>query len=619
MIQKRKSLTLNILLCLLTSLILKVTDSFVPCSTSNECQRKLSSSLTVCKDGKCTNPFEQGCLKTMAERYGKKIAGIESIQSNISEKKHICYSDDPNKNEMCRKSDWVELLQLKEIRIASGKTGVGTFGLILQILLTEVLEVPTTIEHGQQYGNGKASFYDRSMQTYNSDYNQTESLVEAYRVGGNCKSSNNLPCSHIIPDVNYFSNEVLATKDMNEIFPLKFNGRAERKGFYIPKFTVEQHPEFATYVGFSKEQQRQKVASTFLKPTTWGEYYSEVRTEADCASGKDMSAQRLPLGDDEKNRYFVKGLFEGFFRNTTDTDCTNNSDCFGHFISLSATREQYKMDLNNIPMRSLNNYSARDVKEIWYAANNTKSDVMILLETPSNSEWYELHKSNVSLLRVKLPNPWECIQNKFFFKNNYCDFSTTLFTNISSSTLKTMYDSAPVVSKSPAFDFLNSVNYPKHSVQQIYEEQSRISSVVGEIDGQDYSQMFAVCKYVYNNLGSFESSFPKGYQRKIEKQSTERLANTATSISIIALFCIMLAVMSIYWHRDKPAIRYAQYAFLIWIMGGMSSSLSVILLFSLLIYFLFFVTYLGSPKKHYLQYSSYRLNFHCNWCHHKLF
>ena len=47
------------------------------------------------------------------------------------------------------------------------------------------------------------------------------------------------------------------------------SGLVYRDGLFIPKFTVMEHPEFATYNGYVGEHNRQKVASTFLKPTTW--------------------------------------------------------------------------------------------------------------------------------------------------------------------------------------------------------------------------------------------------------------------------------------------------------------------------------------------------------------
>ena len=45
-----------------------------------------------------------------------------------------------------------------------------------------------------------------------------------------------------------------------------------------------------------------------------------------------MAATRPPKDDDEGSKYFVDGLYTGYFMSTDENDCDTNPDtCTGHF------------------------------------------------------------------------------------------------------------------------------------------------------------------------------------------------------------------------------------------------------------------------------------------------
>ena len=107
--------------------------SGVACTSSPQCEDILRRG-SQCIDGKCTNPlYHGGCLKSLVPSWNKT---------------RICNSQDPPEAELlgyCRPSP----MDYAEIRIAARDWESAVFGgWVLQILLSEILDVPTSIEGG---------------------------------------------------------------------------------------------------------------------------------------------------------------------------------------------------------------------------------------------------------------------------------------------------------------------------------------------------------------------------------------------------------------------------------------------------------------------------------------
>ena len=171
----------------------------ISCSTDSDCgeSKGLIRGVSVCEDGKCTNPFEEGCLTAMGDKYGKK--DIRFV--NAFKKTRICNSDDETQ-ERCR--DKVGTLAYDEVRIAPSNWESAIFmSWIYQIVLTEMMEVPATMKY-QDGKKGAGSFYDRTngFDIGDSDNppNFSEALVKADSLEGDC-SKTDKPCAHILPDV----------------------------------------------------------------------------------------------------------------------------------------------------------------------------------------------------------------------------------------------------------------------------------------------------------------------------------------------------------------------------------------------------------------------------------
>ena len=177
----------------------------VSCATDRDCgeSQGLVQGTSVCENGKCTNPFEHGCLNVMSEKYGKKNIPFPSA----FEKTRICNSDDDitqTYKKRCRKPTLADFFLYDEVRIAPGNWNAAiVMAWIFQILLTEVLEVPVTLEHADGK-KGVGSFYDRTngFTFVDGDYEHTiyKTLLESDRVNGDCSKAKE-PCAHILPDV----------------------------------------------------------------------------------------------------------------------------------------------------------------------------------------------------------------------------------------------------------------------------------------------------------------------------------------------------------------------------------------------------------------------------------
>ena len=186
------------------------------CVTNEDCQTKqITKGDSICENGLCTNPYEKGCLKVMGQKYGFK--NMTRIKNHFFGKTRICNSGDYGEKVHlkggCRQADWDDFFHLGEIRIGNNPWETSlVFTWIFQILLTEILEVPATVENGPDYQKNTTfgSFYDREMRYFQSNYKDGtafDAILQASRVGGDCRKSN-VPCAHILPDISEFDKTV---------------------------------------------------------------------------------------------------------------------------------------------------------------------------------------------------------------------------------------------------------------------------------------------------------------------------------------------------------------------------------------------------------------------------
>ena len=176
------------LLCLLGILIAlggQVVQARVRCFSIFDCEHKIRKG-SECVDGFCTNPFHVGgCLSNWMDDHYKV---------------RTCNSDDPpSAVELghCRPS----ALDYMEVRVASQNWESAFFvAWVLQILLSELMDVPVSIETGVAGKN--VDFYDINTSfDYGSSNNWA--AVKTSKEVRDCRlvkgSEEYTPCQHVVP------------------------------------------------------------------------------------------------------------------------------------------------------------------------------------------------------------------------------------------------------------------------------------------------------------------------------------------------------------------------------------------------------------------------------------
>ncbi len=158
---------------------------------------------SVCEKGTCTNSFEGGCLRAMMRREGHDHQKESFLNSNAFLNGRVCNSDDEamgTTDNNCLESE----NEYFEVRLSPAAWDTAfTLGWIIQIVLSEVFGVPTTIEAGNGKRESNSSFYDRQsrFEYANSEKSYPyEQLVEADMVNGDC-SQTEKPCAHVMTEV----------------------------------------------------------------------------------------------------------------------------------------------------------------------------------------------------------------------------------------------------------------------------------------------------------------------------------------------------------------------------------------------------------------------------------
>lgn len=122
--------------------------------------------------------------------------------------------------------------------------------------------------------------------------------------------------------------KVAILEETEVIEPRRNVGLLGHQGFFIPRFAGVRDPKLLTFFGLRGEENRRKMAETFLRPTSWKQYCELVSTD-NCTTPTNVTS-RPPAVDSENDRMFVEGEYAGYFRKTDDHDCDKNPDtCHG--------------------------------------------------------------------------------------------------------------------------------------------------------------------------------------------------------------------------------------------------------------------------------------------------
>ncbi len=265
------------------------------------------------------NPYEKGCLFKRVPQW-KKLRVCNSHDAPDAASTGLCRTP--------------PMASYPEVRIFSQNwESVFFTSWILQILLSELLDVPVSIETGNP--NITMNFYDAQGGGFQYPASQGLDEIEKALQIKDCRYASRDPsnyefCLHVIAEVwevQQIQRQSMVYRRLIE--PLDGIGMLGQESWFVPQFTAEKDPSLLTYLGLQGEKNRQKLAETFLRPTKW-KVYCDIISPTHCQTA-DTVAKRAPVNESEYSRMFVEGLYTGYFRKTEKNDCdTNPANCTGH-------------------------------------------------------------------------------------------------------------------------------------------------------------------------------------------------------------------------------------------------------------------------------------------------
>ena len=221
---------------------------------------------------------------------------------------------------------------------------------ILQILLSEVLGVPSTIEIGT--AEGTIDLYDHEDRLTYGISNDFDAFQRSAKYAdcrlskkqqqqstssdqnGTDDNASYQSCAHFLPEIwSMRMNEVRAAIDEGTVEAPTGMGMAGLSQVYISQHTARRDPTLMSYFGLTGPENRRKLAETFLRPTTWKVYCDDI-SPTQCQEPDDF-AQRAPTDESDFDRYFVRDVYSGYFRATDENNCDKFPDtCTGHIAGM---------------------------------------------------------------------------------------------------------------------------------------------------------------------------------------------------------------------------------------------------------------------------------------------
>jgi len=464
--------------------------------------------------------------------------------------------------------------------------------------------VPTSVETGRP--DKRLDFYSKDMPMDYGVANDWESHRVANQVK-DCRSVNPSPpsglrksqddqkytsCAHVIPEIwgGYIPRVQSMVQD-GVLQPRHATGALGHQSWYVPKFTGEHDASLLHFLGLQGEQNRQKLAETFKRPTTWKEYCDLV-SETGCAT-PDEVAKRAPSDLSEENRMFAPDLYTGHFRATDQNDCTNNpATCTGHIVDYpcgwNSNTAQLTYHLNialesNGPDGTAGGYSYQQMTEIWAAANATKSHVMMQWWTPEALH-LTYQGTDAEFQIVGLPPPTqECVEARVTSEERCAMEATSrvgeaigacaepshpLYRAVTASLYEMSTNrEIPEAKLSPAFDVINALEISDLEINAMLAKWLNQGA-----DKYGYDPRNAVCEWVVDNFEALQAVLPKGYPRTIQqsKNGFNDLRFIATVVfAVMALMVVCGSIVLTYRARHSKVFLLAQIEFIWLILGGL--------------------------------------------------
>ena len=522
------------------------------------------------------NPYYSGCLQAKLEDWNHQL--------------RTCNSDDPLEaiGVLCQPPKFDNYLEIRtQVR---DWDSILVLSWLTQIILSELLGVPTTIEAGPELSQELNFYAPTSPETlqYSSERDWEVVGTPLELPNGDCRYANrNDPlqyqyCAHWIPEGWDFDGDWMTQMIIEgKAEPSQGMGLLGKNTWFVTKFTAEADPTLDSYHGLVGESNRRKLAETFLRPTTWQQYCKEVST-SNCTQ-PDQVAQRSPQDDEEAQRMFYPGQFTGHFRKTPQNDCdANNTTCTGHIGNfpcswqsrMSATLYHLGIALSNVDgPNDYGSYTVQQQIDMWDAANATRSNLIMLWWTPEPL-YYRYLGTDAEMQRIQLTTATsECMEGRW---ESTEECSDDLMTRVGSTTPQGVCEEPPrllqkVVSgnllevtrqyedaiQSPAYNMLRRFKFSEHQLGEIFQ-----------LWESEATPRDAICTWAANNVEFLKGFVPSTYPRVAREEQENVFSYVLIALTSVATILVLIFSWLVHVHRDRPSLQYAQMGFLRLLLAG---------------------------------------------------
>jgi len=533
------------------------------------------------------NPYTSGCLHNSLPGWTKK---------------RVCNSDDPidaAASGLCREPEITQL----EIRIMVFNWDTTYFeAWLLQIILSELLDVPVTIESGNH--DVLVSLYDPEAAFKfgdTSDSITTSAFQNAAKYGQDCTLASRdsvtyEPCAHHFPEIWNAHQEWLQNgiSDNTLEFPYAL-GMVGYDGIYVTKYTTEQEPSIISYFGMAGEDNRKKLAELFPRPFSWGEYCQDV-SRNNCST-PDVTAQRAPISEEEGQHFFKEGEFRGHFQHTEENNCDDNPlTCTGHLApypcgwSSYAESQMYHLNIalkggGRDPAMPNQGYHYPQLLELLKAAEATGSNLMLEWWTPTEMSEV-LRGSDAELIKVAFPTPTQkCLSMRHSLNDicapdlatrvgdpiAVCDEAGTALVQTITTGLEEVTNLQDEAVRSPAYDVLKRFLITEYKLGEIFQ----LMKATNTTTPRD-----ATCQWAVENFDTFLLPLvPPSHPRTLQESSEPVWTWVGISLGLLTCGVVLLTAIRVYHLRNRQVVIYAQIDFL-WILlvGGLMLATGAIVL-----------------------------------------
>lgn len=584
-IKKATSLFLLILAVAITSNSIVPVDAKLVCSSTKECEDQLRIG-SECVDGFCSNPFVEGCFKTMLGSLSEEELAERNLASEVlgALDGRVCNSDDEEEDgssPVCLPNEF----DYFEIRVHNANWESSIFlAWIMQIMLMEVLQVPVTV--GRNSGVTEISSFYSPENTM--AYSSGPYAWDALRVEDDCENTDE-DCVDVLPEV--WNGQVSKWTQMmfeGAIEPVDGCGQVGKLGWFVPGATARKDDSLVSYYGLQGEDRRAKLAKCFKRPTTWYEYCEEVSIN-NCTT-PDEFAVHYPEKEAQAGKYFEEGQFTGYFRMLPENDCTLYPEtCTGYIVGpicTWSTNVEAQLYWNNIfglkpdgPSEPNKGYEYSSQIEIWRAANATKSDVIMwwwqpeaLVEEFSASDW--------SFQQIILPTVTDiCSEARIGVDDRCqedialrrgdplgsCDYEAHALQKVLSSNLQKKTMAEPESSRSPGYPFIRSMKTTDLEIQSMLKKWMAINK---DPYGNDAREM--VCSWVVDHVDKLINFIPPGHPKVLDPSGSfnQGYLHFAMALAIFSFLGLLATSGFVHKYRRTKVFVYAQEIFIQMILLG---------------------------------------------------